>query len=530
MPLLEQILTWTQLAVLTSLALLGLHRGWMALLSVLVGGHRTGTRSEPGPAEPQAQAPSTLPRVTVQLPIYNEPRVAGRLLDAVFALDYPRQCLQIQILDDSDDATSSVIADRVRRAPAGLDVEHLRRTERTHFKAGALAAGLRSSSSELVAMFDADFTPEPGFLRRIVAHFDAADVGMVQARWEHLNPDYSLLTQMQALLLDGHFAVEHIARARAGCFFNFNGTAGVFRRACIEQAGGWQGDTLTEDMDLSYRAQLAGWRFVYRPELACPAELPIEVNAFLHQQHRWAKGSIQTARKLLPRILRTVRRPLVLLEAVFHLLGNAAFPLLLLLILIALPLQWLRVVTEALPPAWLIAVESIPMLLSTACVLAYYGLAQRRLRRGLGGLMRAPLILAVGAGLCVNNTAAVLGGMRRRTGSFERTPKHDLRGAQAPPPPAEARPRGLLPWLEIGLGLWALTTSALSIHLAMPATAGFHALFAFGLLWIGGASLTSQLAGRAPAAISPRPATGPRHYSAGSAAGRPRASSSDTAW
>lgn len=483
MHLLETMLTWAQLAILGPLALLGLHRGWMVLLY----------RRHRGP-EARPLPPAVLPRVTVQLPIYNERHVATRLIEAVAALDYPHDRLEIQVLDDSTDDTTEIVEACLRGLPSSVRAVHVRRDERTQFKAGALAAGLRRAEGELLAVFDADFVPPPEFLAHSVPLFADPRVGMVQCRWDHLNADYSLLTGMQALLLDGHFAIEHVARSRSGCFFNFNGTAGVFRRECIEQAGGWQGDTLTEDMDLSYRAQLAGWRFVYRPELACPAELPVDMNAFLTQQHRWAKGSVQTARKLLGTIWRARLPRAVKVESAFHLLGNLAFPLLLGLIVMTLPLQLLRLWNGTTVSPALALAEGLPLLLSTACVLGYYGLSQLELRRrGILGLLRIPLILATGAGLCVNNTLAVGSALFGATGEFRRTPKNSVLQRGDPIGTRAYRShRGWASLLEIGLGAWALTTCALSVWLGLPLTAMFHGLFGGGLLWVGVSSVADD--------------------------------------
>ncbi|MHC5064704.1 MAG: cellulose synthase family protein, partial [Planctomycetota bacterium] len=406
---LEILLTGIQIALLLALAILGLHRGWMVLLYL-----RHSRRSLPG-GEPRSE----LPRVTVQLPIYNERYVATRLIEQVAKLNYPRELLQIQVLDDSTDDSSEIVARTIRGLPVDLDIQHVRRQDRVGYKAGALAAGLKQASGDLLAIFDADFLPPADFLMRTVGAFEDPGIGMVQTRWDHLNPDYSLLTDVQATLLDGHFVIEHLARSRSGCFFNFNGTAGIFRRSCIEDAGGWQHDTLTEDMDLSYRAQLKGWRFRYLPEVACPAELPIEMNGFLSQQHRWAKGSIQTARKLLGKILRSSVGPFAKLEAVFHLLGNLAFPLLLGLILVALPLQVLRFLHASEVPDWMASAEGLPMLFATLCVFFYYGTAQRAVGRlRWSSVLRLPMVLAAGAGMAVNNTAAILSALRRETGEF----------------------------------------------------------------------------------------------------------------
>src|SRR5215211_7572890 len=296
--------------VLVILAVYGWHRYYLVYLYMK---HKD---RQPVPAGTL----DTLPVVTVQLPIYNEMYVADRLIDAVCKLDYPRELLEIQVLDDSTDETRSVAERAVRRnAAAGIDIKYLHRTDRTGYKAGALEAGMKVAKGEFIAIFDADFIPTTDFLRRTVPFFADRKVAMVQARWGHINQDYSLLTKVQSILLDAHFVLEHGGRNRSGHFFNFNGTAGMWRRAAIVDAGGWEHDTLTEDMDLSYRAQLRGWNFVYLPEIEAPAELPVEMSAFKAQQFRWAKGSIQVAKKLLPRILRSNATFGQKAEAFFHL-------------------------------------------------------------------------------------------------------------------------------------------------------------------------------------------------------------------
>ncbi len=281
--------------VLIVLAAYGWHRYYLVYLYMR---HRD-RQPQPGPQL------DPLPVVTIQLPLYNEMYVADRLIDTVCEIDYPRELLEIQVLDDSTDETRGIAELAVRRRAAqGFDIRYYHRTDRTGYKAGALEAGLKVARGEFVAIFDADFIPTSDFLQRLMPHFADPKVGMVQARWGHINQDYSLLTRIQAILLDAHFVLEHGGRNRSGRFFNFNGTAGIWRRSAIADAGGWQHDTLTEDLDLSYRAQLRGWRFVFVPDVIAPAEVPVEMNAFKSQQHRWAKGSIQTCRKLLPTILR----------------------------------------------------------------------------------------------------------------------------------------------------------------------------------------------------------------------------------
>jgi len=255
---------------------------------------------------PEPLSPAEWPRVTVQLPIYNELHTAERLLTAVAGLDYPRDRLEIQALDDSTDATRELVTKVVERLrQQGVDIVHITRHDRAGFKAGALTMGLVQAKGELVAIFDADFLPPADFLKRLVPYFSDTAVGFIQTRWGHVNRDYSTLTQTEALGMDGHFVVEQTARNRAGLFINFNGTAGIWRRDCIDDAGGWTGDTLTEDLDLSYRAQLRGWRSTYLPGMVVPSELPPQIAAFKRQQARWAQGSIQTALKLIPPLLRS---------------------------------------------------------------------------------------------------------------------------------------------------------------------------------------------------------------------------------
>lgn len=405
----------TSFAILTLyvllLALLTIVSTHRFILALLARRHRV---SKPG-------APERWPSVVVQLPLYNERYVARRVLDAAARLDYPNELLHIQVLDDSTDDTVDIVSDRVRYWQAhGRRVEHVRRGNREGYKAGALAAGLLRTDAELVAIFDADFVPPPQFLRDLVGHFDDPDVGLVQARWEHLNRLDSSLTNAQAMLLDGHFVNEHGGRVATGSFFNFNGTAGVWRVKAIEQAGGWSGDTLTEDLDLSYRAQLAGWRFVYRPDVTVPAELPNNVEAFKTQQHRWAKGSIETARKLLPRIWRSDLSLRHKAEATFHLGGNIAYPLVLVLALI---LPFGLAARYAHKSTSLSIIDAVMLLGSTVALAMFYFLAERYVGRSDGMMSRLPVCLAVGVGLAVNNSKAVLEALLKRKSGFARTPK-----------------------------------------------------------------------------------------------------------
>src|SRR6056297_2067888 len=327
-----------------SIAVLLAYGGNLLWLAVF---HATDQELRDGPVPDPEDLPepdASWPSVTVQLPLYNEADVVDRLIDACAALDYPRRKLEIQVLDDSTDETVDKVADRVEYwQNRGVDIVHIHRTDRTGYKAGALANGLRLARGDYVAIFDADFVPGADFLRRMMPHFfDDENLGMVQARWGHLNQDDSLLTQVQAFGLDAHFAIEQHVRQASDCFMNFNGTAGVWRRACIEDAGGWEHDTLTEDLDLSYRAQLEGWAFKYVPTTEVPAELPPDMNALRSQQFRWAKGGVETALKLVGRLWRSEEPARVKLQGTFHLTAHFAFPFILLAALTHAPLLLLK--------------------------------------------------------------------------------------------------------------------------------------------------------------------------------------------
>jgi cellulose synthase/poly-beta-1,6-N-acetylglucosamine synthase-like glycosyltransferase len=401
--------------ILAVLAFFGVHRLWMVLLYL-----KTRGRTPVRPPDPQPW-----PVVTVQLPLYNEMYVAARLIDAVCSLDYPRDRLEIQVLDDSTDETTAIVRRLVAEHRAqGVDIKLVHREDRRGFKAGALAAGLEQARGELLAVFDADFVPQPEFLRQAVPHFADPGIGLVQGRWMHINRSYSLLTQVQSIFLDGHFMIEHIARNRSNCFFNFNGTAGVWRRAAITSGGGWEHDTLTEDLDLSYRAQLIGWRFLYLPELAVPSELPVDVNGFKTQQYRWAKGAIQTGRKLIGRVLRAPLPARVKFEALVHLTNNISYPLMLLLSLLIFPAMLLRRGTSMR----MLMLVDLPFFLSaTASVLVFYLMSQVANGSGWRRQLRyLPALMGLGIGLSVVNAHAVLSGLVRRGGTFHRTPKYRI--------------------------------------------------------------------------------------------------------
>ena len=442
----------------TSTLILGLYFATLSLLAVY-GVHRFVTvvsysrnRSKRALSQP---LPARLPRVTIQLPLYNEVYVTERLLDSVSRIRYPRELLEVQVLDDSDDETAPLARRKVAELRGrGLDAHYVRRNGRAGFKAGALAHGLSTAKGELILIFDADFIAPPEILEKTVGCFEDPAVGMVQARWGHINRSYSMLTEVQSILLDGHFVLEHGGRSQAGRFFNFNGTAGVWRRAAIEDAGGWQADTLTEDLDISYRAQLRGWRFVFLQDLLAPAELPVEMNALKDQQHRWAKGSIQTCRKLLPTVLRAPLPFGVKLEAVFHLTGNFCHLLVALLSVLLVPAVVVR--PELGWKASLFV--DLPLFLTATlgvCVFYVAGIVEAEPATWRRRLKYVPAVLALGIGLSVNNARAVIEALAGRRSAFKRTPK--LRVEKRADDWRLRRYRGsinLVPVLELGFALY----------------------------------------------------------------------------
>jgi cellulose synthase/poly-beta-1,6-N-acetylglucosamine synthase-like glycosyltransferase len=414
---------------LATVAVYGMHRYVLVYLYV--------RHKNDGHRPPRRFEEVALPRVTIQLPMFNEQAVAQRIIDVTCEVDWPRDRLQIQVLDDSTDESAEIARKTVDKwRERGMPIEYIHRTNREGYKAGALAEGMRSATGEFVAIFDADFLPPVDILRNVVDHFTDDKVGMVQVRWDHLNRDASLLTRGQAIFLDGHFVIEHTARNRSGRFMHFNGTAGVWRRTCIEQAGGWQHDTLTEDLDLSYRAQLRGWKFVYRPEFCAPAELPPEMVAFKQQAHRWTKGSMQTAIKLLPRILKSRRLPRhIKTEAFFHLTNTAVYPLMVLLTLIMYPAFIFAGGPLKHHPlaSWFFGATLF--ILASCSAGTFFVYAQTLLfgrRQGWRCVLHMPYLMALGVGLSINNTKAVFEAFATRGGKrnneFVRTPKYGVTG------------------------------------------------------------------------------------------------------
>lgn len=441
------------------------------------------------PDGPPPAPPRDWPGVTIQLPIYNEEYVVERLLEAAAAVEYPREKLEIQVLDDSSDTTTEIAARKVREIRArGIDIVHLHRHGRDGFKAGALQFGLERARGEFVAIFDADFIPPPSILRDLVPYLSDPRIGMVQARWTHLNQDYSVLARVQAISLDGHFVIEHAARVAGARFFNFNGTAGVLRRACILDAGGWHSDTLTEDLDLSYRAQLKGWRFAFAPNITCPSELPVEMNAFKVQQHRWVKGSIQVALKLLPAIWRAPVPLAVKIEASFHLTYNIAYVFLLVLAVILYPVVLARYQSRSLA---FTVTDAVLFITATTSVIFYFAYAQRETRTDWKRQLRyLPFVMSLGIGLAVNNTRAVVEALVGHRSAFIRTPKFQI----------ERRADGwkgkryrvpVSPWalLEIGIGLYFAWAMVLLAHARLYAPIPFFLLYVIGFLYVGGLSV-----------------------------------------
>lgn len=486
MTLLETLILGSYFFVLVILAVYGWHRYY------LVYAYTKNRDRVPGPP-PAWDGP--LPAVTVQLPLYNEMYVVDRLLQATARIDYPRDLLEIQVLDDSTDETTGVARAAVNRLVAqGFDVKYLHRTNRAGFKAGALDAGLKTARGRFVAIFDADFIPTTDFLQKTVPYFQDPKVGLVQARWGHVNADYSLLTKAQAILLDGHFVLEHGGRNRAGHFFNFNGTAGVWRREVIPAAGGWQHDTLTEDLDLSYRAQLLGWKFLFLPDLVAPAEVPVEMNAFKSQQHRWAKGSIQVCLKLLPRILQSDQPFGVKAEAFFHLTANFNYLLMSLLSILMFPSMVIRY-----NMGWyeMLLIDVPLFFAATFSVANFYIVSQREIHRDWKSRLRyIPFLMALGIGLAVNNTRAVIEALAGHESAFARTPKYGIeRGSDQWAGKRYQQAVIIQPLVEIALGLYFTMTVFYALANGIYGTLPFLVLFQVGFLYTGLLSVLQQFGG-----------------------------------
>ena len=466
---------WVYFLILGLLSVYGVYRYRLVYLFLRYQKHR--------PQPKSTFTPDRLPRVTVQLPLFNEMYVAERLIDAVTMLDYPRELLEIQVLDDSTDDTTRIAAAAVsKHFEQGFDISFHHRDNREGFKAGALEAGLKKASGELILIFDADFAPRPDCIRRMVDYFTDERIGMVQMRWSHINENYSLLTKVQAIMLDGHFVIEQVARNRCGGFFNFNGTAGMWRREAIEWSGGWQHDTLAEDTDLSYRAQLMGWHFVYLADDDVPAELPVEISAFKSQQRRWAKGVVQVGMKLVKRIWHDPRLPLrVKLEQFFRLTGNLAAPLVIVLALINFPILIVRY-NQGL--FHLFALDVPILTFSTVSVIVYYLVTQRYLhpKTWKQSIKYIPFVMSMGIALTFSNARAVAEAVLGVKTPFVRTPKYKIEGTGDTTWVKKSYlPRRLsLPWLEMLFAIYFVFTIWYAIDSGIFGTLPFLMIYLCG--------------------------------------------------
>ena len=480
--------------VMVILAFYGIHRYQLVWLYFKNKKHAAGWRDTPAKFDE-----NDLPFVTIQLPIYNEQFVVQRLVDVCCRLEYPRDRFEIQVLDDSTDETQTVASEVVARYAAGFPgmppqpIVYLHRTNRYGYKAGALDAGLKAAKGEFVAIFDADFAPPRDWVMKVIHSFADPAIGMVQTRWTHLNRNYSFLTQVEAILLDGHFVLEHGGRSRSDVFFNFNGTAGMWRTKVIAEAGGWQHDTLTEDTDLSYRAQLIGWKFKYLQDVECPAELPIEMTAFKTQQARWAKGLIQTGKKILPRILKSDAPFHTKLEAWYHLTANISYPLMIVLSCLLMPAMIIRSYQ-----GWMqMMLIDLPLFMaSTMSVSSFYLVSQKELFPGrwYRTILYLPFLMALGVGLTITNTKAVMEALFGIKSAFARTPKYSVKKKGEQSQARKYRKRlGLIPWIELGIGCYFALTVWYACSSENYFTVPFLLLFVLGYWYTG---LLSLLQGR----------------------------------
>jgi cellulose synthase/poly-beta-1,6-N-acetylglucosamine synthase-like glycosyltransferase len=434
-----------------------------------------------------------LPRVTVQIPAYNEMYVIERVIDAVCAFDYPSHLLDIQVLDDSTDETQRIARNVVEKWQSqGLDIDYIHREDRTGFKAGALENGLRTAKGEFVAVFDVDFVPDPDFLQKSIHYFTDPNIGMVQGRWEHLNRDYSFLTRTQAIFLDGHFILESNTRFLSDRFFNFNGTAGILRIKTIKDAGGWEHDTLTEDLDLSYRAQMKGWKFIFLPHLTVPAELPVEINSFKSQQCRWAKGAMQVCKKVLWRVLKSNLSAGEKLESWYHLTGNISYPLMVILALILFPAMIVR-----FHQGWfqLLTIDLPLFILSFSSVTTFYITSQKALHKDWRKrILYLPGLMAVGIGMTIPGAKVVLEGALGIKSPFVRTPKFSVNGKKSEW--MNKKYKGdidILTLLEIAFGVYFFLAIVYAWNLGIYGVIPFLLLFMWGYLYTGLWALTQSL-------------------------------------
>ncbi len=447
---------------------------------------------------PEPEPLAGYPMVTVQLPVFNEVYVVGRLIDVVCGMDYPKDRIEIQVLDDSTDETVDIVAERVAfYTECGHMIRHIRRTDRAGYKAGALREGLKTASGEFVAVFDADFIPKRDFLKKTLPWFSDAGIGMVQTRWEHINADYSFMTRVQAMALDGHFVIEQQVRNRSGMFINFNGTAGIWRKSCILDAGNWESDTLTEDLDLSYRAQLRGWKFKFLRDVTSPAELPSEINALKSQQHRWTKGAVETARKILPRVWRSGIPFRMKVHSTLHLTGNVVFPFIMLAGILNVPLIFIKHQGGYETYFDIMAIFVFAFLGS----FLFYLYSQKEVYSDWNKrILLFPLFMAGSMGLAVNNTRAVFEGILKRKSEFVRTPKYSVimkkdRWAGKKYAPVKIKATVVV---EAILALWCAFGVVASVYYIELAAVPFQLLFTTGFGVVAWTSLRHIMVGRRP--------------------------------
>lgn len=469
--------------VTMTLALYGLHNLITTIMYLSMNHSKTHKK--------ETLLPKEWPSVTVQLPIFNEKYTVERLLRAVTRLDYPADRLQIQVLDDSTDNTFELVAGLVGVYKSrGVNIELIHRMDRKGYKAGALENGLKTATGELIAIFDADFVPKQDWLKRTVPSFQNPQLGCLQTRWGHTNQQYNSLTQAEALGIDGHFIIEQTVRSKNGFFLNFNGTAGLWRRACIKDAGGWQWDTLTEDLDLSYRAQMRGWKFDYLPDVVVPAELPPQVEAYKKQQFRWAKGSFQVVRKILPSVLRANLPLSVRFMAILHLTGYFVHPLMLSVLLLTLPVGLLVPEAFSAFPISLVAGLGPPLLYLTATATQHRSLLRR--------MSSFPVLVIVGFGLSLSTTIAVLEGLFSKGGAFIRTPKLNVSNKAKQKQNIDNSyvvPLSAMVWIEIILGLYALVTGIVLMPYLGWSILFWMVIYMLGFFYIAGLNLIQHAPG-----------------------------------
>jgi cellulose synthase/poly-beta-1,6-N-acetylglucosamine synthase-like glycosyltransferase len=440
----------------------------------------------------------SLPKVTIQLPIYNEQYVVERIIKSVCEIDYPKELMEIQVLDDSTDQTMDIAKTTVEKfRSVGFNIHYIHRDSRVGFKAGALSEGLLRAQGDYIAIFDADFIPPRDFFKETINFFTDPKVGIVQVRWAHLNLNYSTLTKAQSILLDGHFLIEQASRFYGGMFFNFNGTAGVLRKECIESVGGWQHDTLTEDLDLSYRAQLEGWGLIYLKDMIAKAELPVDMNAFKLQQHRWAKGGIQTAKKLLPRVFRSKELSLnVKMEAAIHLLGNFSYILLLLLIVLMAPMAYFW---RSYGWGNIIFLNLIAMSSGTLSIVRFYLIAVKEIHKDewTKYVKYIPLSLAIGTGLSINNSKAVFEALLGKSSDFRRTPKFAVTDEDRNLREGTYKtPKELTTVIELGLGVIFVILTFYAVSMGYIGWVPFLILIQLGFIYTSVLSILHSLRGK----------------------------------